>query len=95
MVLERAEVIVKQGMMEEFLEVLRAQALPLTTQFTGCLAFKALRGVEDVDSVMLLAEWESIEMHLASRAEPAHVEFRKIVLPYTSGAKKTVHFAPV
>jgi quinol monooxygenase YgiN len=94
MVLERAEVIIKHGMMEEFLEVLRSRALPLTAQFTGCLSFRALRGIEDVDSVMLLAEWESVEVHIASRAEPAHVEFRKIVLPYTSGAKKTVHFAP-
>jgi quinol monooxygenase YgiN len=94
-VLERAEVIIKPGMMEEFLEVLKTQALPLTAQFTGCLSFRALRGVEDVDSVMLLAEWESIESHLASRPEPAHEQFRQIVLPYTAGAKQTVHFTPV
>jgi len=95
MVLERAEVFIKEGMMEEFLEVLRTQALPLTSTFTGCISFKAMRGVEDVNSVMLLAEWESIEAHLASRPEPAHVKFREIVLPYTAGAAKTVHFAPV
>ena len=44
---------------------------------------------------MLLAEWETIEAHLASRHEPAHAEFRRIVLPYTAGAKQTVHFEPV
>jgi quinol monooxygenase YgiN len=44
---------------------------------------------------MLLAEWESIEAHLASRPEPAHEQFRQIVLPYTAGAKQTVHFTPV
>ena len=92
MVLERAEIIIKPDMMEEFLVVLKEQALPLTAQFTGCLSFRALRGVEDADSVMLLAEWESIEAHLASRPEPAHEEFRRIVLPYTAGAKPTVHF---
>ena len=95
MVLERAEMIIKPGMMEEFLEVLRRDALPLTREFTGCLSFRALRGVEDVDSVMLLAEWESIEAHLASRPEPAHAKFREVVLPYTAGAKQTVHFLPV
>lgn len=95
MVLERAEIFVKPGMMEEFLDVLRQQALPLTAAFTGCLSFRALRGVEDADSVMLLAEWETIEAHLASRHEPAHAEFRRIVLPYTVGAKETVHFEPV
>ena len=95
MILERAEIIIKEGLMNEFLTVLRDQALPLTSQFTGCLSFKALKGVEDADSVMLLAEWESIEAHLASRPEPAHEEFRQLVLPYTAGAKPTVHFEPV
>jgi quinol monooxygenase YgiN len=95
MILERAEVIIKPGMMDEFLEVLRRDALPLTAQFTGCLSFRALRGLEDADSVMLLAEWESLEAHLASRPEPAHARFREIVVPYTAGAKTTVHFLPV
>lgn len=95
MVLERAEIFIKEGMMEEFLEILKSRAIPLTAQFTGCLSFKALRGVEDVNSVMFLAEWDSVEAHLVSRLEPAHARFREIVLPYTSGAKPTVHFGPV
>lgn len=95
MVLERAEVIIKDGKMDEFLEVFVRKALPLTAKFTGLISFKALRGVEDVDSVMFLAEWESVEAHLASRPEPAHEAFRQIVVPYTAGAKQAVHFAPV
>lgn len=95
MVLERAEISVKQGMMDEFLEVFVNQALPLTATFTGLISFTALRGVEDADSVMFLAEWQSVEAHLASRPEPAHEQFRQLVLPYTSGAKQTVHFSPV
>jgi len=94
-VLERAEIFIKEGMMEEFLAVLKAQAIPLTTQFTGCVSFRALRGVEDANSVMFLAEWESIGAHLASRPEPAHAQFRNIVRPYTTGAKPTVHFDPI
>ena len=95
MVLERAEIIVREGMMDELLEVLRTRAVPLAATFTGCLSFKALRGVENPNSVMFLAEWESVEAHLASRPEPAHAEFRNLVLPYTAGAKETVHFAPI
>lgn len=95
MVLERAEVIIKDGLMDEFLEVLANRALPLTETFTGLISFTALRGVEDKDSVMFLAEWESIEAHLESRSEPTHAEFRTIVVPYTAGAKPTVHFTPV
>lgn len=95
MVLERAEIIVKDGMMEEFLQVMVKEALPLTKTFTGILSFEVLRGVEDADNVMFLAQWESIEAHLASRPEPAHARFREVVLPYVVGAKQTVHFAPV
>ena len=95
MVLERAEIVIKDGLMDEFLEVFRAKALPLTSRFTGCLSFRALRGVEEPNSVMFLAEWESVAAHLASRPEPAHEAFRKIVIPCTTGAKATVHFEPL
>lgn len=95
MVLERAEIVIQDGRMDEFLGVLKNKALPLTAQFTGLLSFKALRGVEDANSVMFLAEWVSVEAHLASRPEPAHEQFRQYVLPFTAGAKQTVHFDPV
>lgn len=95
MVLERAEVVIKEGMMEEFLQVLTEKALPLTRTFTGIISFTALRGVEDANNVMFLANWESIEAHLASRPEPTHAEFRTLVFPYVESAKTTVHFMPV
>lgn len=95
MVLERAEIVIKQGLMEEFLQVLSETALPLTKTFTGIVSFTALRGVEDADNVMFLAWWQSIEAHLASRPEPAHAEFRSHVMPYATSSKTTVHFAPV
>jgi quinol monooxygenase YgiN len=92
MILERAEITIKPGMMDEFLEVLTGEAIPLTQTFTGIISFTALRGEEDADNVMFLAEWESLEAHLASRPEPAHARFREVVLPYVSSAKTTVHF---
>jgi quinol monooxygenase YgiN len=95
MILERAEIVVQPGRMAEVLAVLRSEALPLTAQFTGLISFRAFAGVEDADSVMFLAEWESLEAHLASRSEPAHDRFRELLLPFTAGAKPTVHFDPV
>lgn len=95
MVLERAEISVAEGKMDEFLDLFVSEALPLTRQFTGLISFTALRGVEDENSVMFLAEWVSIEAHLASRPEPAHERFRQVVKPYVVGAKQTVHFLPV
>jgi quinol monooxygenase YgiN len=84
MILERAEITIKAGAMDEFLTVLVEQAIPLTQTFTGIISFTALRGEEDADNVMFLAEWQSLEAHLASRPEPAHARFREIVLPYGS-----------
>jgi quinol monooxygenase YgiN len=95
MVLERAEIAIKPGVMEEFLEAFRVQALPLTATFTGCLSFRAFKGVEHPDHVMLLAEWTSLEAHLASHPEPAHARFREIVLPYVDHPIGTVHFEPI
>lgn len=95
MILERAEVTIKPGMMDEFLTVLTGEAIPLTRTFTGIVSFTVLRGEEEADNVMFLAEWGSLEAHLASRPEPAHARFREVVLPYVAGAKPTVHFHPV
>jgi quinol monooxygenase YgiN len=95
MILERAEIFIKEELMDEFLEVFAARALPLTRTFSGCLSFEALRGLEHPDSIMFLTRWESVEAHLASRLEADHTEFRELVLPYTTGAKETVHFAPI
>jgi quinol monooxygenase YgiN len=95
MILERAEIVIKDGMLDEFLTVLVEQAIPLTRTFTGIISFTALRGEEDAGNVMFLAEWESLEAHLASRPEPAHARFREIVLPYVAEARTTVHFHPV
>jgi quinol monooxygenase YgiN len=95
MVLERAEIFIREGVMNEFLEVLVNQAIPLTKDFSGLISWKALRGVEDANSIMILAEWDSIESHVASRPEPAHAEFRRLVVPYTTGAKPTVHFIEI
>jgi quinol monooxygenase YgiN len=95
MILERAEILIKPGMMDALVEVLNTQALPLTATFTGIISFKALRGVENPDAMMFLAEWESLEAHLASRPEPAHARFRELVYPFVDKPVATVHFAPV
>lgn len=95
MILERAEISIKPGLMDEFLSVLAEHAIPLTQTFTGIISFTALRGEEDADNVMFLAEWQSLEAHLKSRPEPAHARFREIVLPYVATAKTTVHFNPI
>ena len=95
MVLERAEITIKPGMMGEFLKVFQSQALPLTATYSGCLSFRAMQCVEYPDRVMFLAEWESIEAHRVSRLEPDHTQFRNLVLPFSAGGAETVHFTVI
>ncbi len=95
MVVERAEFFVKPGMADALVDLLRATALPLTASYTGCQSFKALRGVENPDSIMFLAEWDSVEAHHESRRQPEHVEFRELLIPFAAGANPTVHFEVV
>jgi quinol monooxygenase YgiN len=95
MVLERAEFLAKPDKVDELIEVLKTRALPLTAAYTGCLSFKAMRCVEEPDTIMFLAEWESLEAHLASRHEAAHVAFRDMLLPYAAAGKGTFHFTEI
>ncbi len=93
MVTERAEIYIQPGKMEAFLVEFRAKALPLTETFTGCLSFKALRCEEHPDRVMFLAEWESIEAHLASRqeADPCRVSQRSPALHRRRGGNRALY----
>lgn len=95
MVIERAEFMAKEGMGGEVAELLRTKGLALAATYTGCRSFKALRCVEYPDTIMFLAEWDSIEAHQESRHEPAHVQFRELLLPYAAGARETVHFTEI
>jgi quinol monooxygenase YgiN len=95
MVIERSEFHAQEGKADEVVALIRSRGLALAAQYTGCIAFHAYRCVERPNSIMLLAEWESIEAHLESRQEPAHVEFREMLLPYAAGAEPTVHYTRI
>lgn len=94
-VIERAEFAAREGEGDVVAEILHTRGLPLAATYTGCTSFKALRCVEYPDTFLFLAEWESIEAHELSRQEPAHVEFRSLLLPHAAGARETVHFTEI
>jgi quinol monooxygenase YgiN len=93
--MERSEFQVQDGKADELVELIRSRGLALAAGYTGCTSFKAYQCVEKPNSIMLLAEWVSIEAHLESRSEPAHVEFREMLLPFAAGAEPTVHFTEI
>jgi quinol monooxygenase YgiN len=92
MVLERAEFTAQAGKGDLVAEALRNRGLALAASYVGCQSFKALRCVEDPDTFLFLAEWDSIAAHHASREDPAHAEFRSLLFPHAASARETVHF---
>jgi quinol monooxygenase YgiN len=94
-VIERSEFHLQDGKADEVAALIRSRGLALGAQFTGCTSFQAYQCVEKPNSIMVLAEWASIDAHLESRSEPVHVAFREMLLPYAAGAEPTVHFIEI
>lgn len=85
MLLERAELEIKPGAEEAFLQVMLERGLPLLTAAPGVKWAKIGRGVESPAKFMILAEWESLEAHAAFNQSDAAPGFRQLFAPYAQG----------
>ena len=85
MLVERSDLLVKEGMEEEFATTMRERGNPLLASFPGVLSVSIGRGVENPDKFMLLVEWDSMDAHDAFRNHPNYGPFREILAPYVKG----------
>lgn len=85
MVLERAEIMAKEGTAEAFAAALNERGVPLLAGHQGCRSVKVGRGVENPDKFLLLLEWDSVEAHAAAAQTPRHAEFRDVIGPFAAG----------
>lgn len=85
MVLERAELIARDGMREEFLAVLRDQGAVLLRAIPGCRGVRVGGGVENPQKILLLVDWESLEAHDAFKQMPEYIELAKLMGPFAAG----------
>ena len=83
MLLERAEVTIKEGLEEDFAAVMNDRGLPLLTSVPGVRWAKIGRGVENPAKFLFLVEWESLDAHAAFGKSPANPEFRQLFAPYS------------
>jgi heme-degrading monooxygenase HmoA len=83
MLLERAEVTIREGLEEDFAAVMQDRGLPLLQGVPGVRWAKIGRGVENPAKFLFLVEWESLEAHDAFRQNPVHPEFRQLFAPYS------------
>lgn len=85
MLVERSELLVKDGMEEDFAAAMRERANPLLASLPGVRSVNMGRGVENPDKFVLLVEWESMAAHDAFKDNPNYGPFREIMGPFLKG----------
>lgn len=85
MLVERAEMLIKEGLEEDFAAVMADRGTPLLTCLKGVKSVSLGRGVENPDKFMLLIEWETMDAHIAFTKDPKFAEFKALLSPFAKG----------
>jgi heme-degrading monooxygenase HmoA len=85
MLLERAEILVREGMEKDFAAAMKERGIALLASTQGVESVNLGRGVESPDKFMLLVEWESMEAHIAFTKGPSFTIFREVIGPFSRG----------
>jgi heme-degrading monooxygenase HmoA len=85
MLIERAELLIKDGSEEAFATVMAERGLPLLSSLEGASDVRLGRGVENPRKFMLLITWTSMDAHMAVTKLPVFETFRELIGPFTIG----------
>jgi heme-degrading monooxygenase HmoA len=85
MLLERAELLIKEGMEEAFATAMRERGLALLAGVPGVESVRFGRGVENPGKFMLLVAWQAMDSHLNFSNSPVMKDFRAVIGPYSKG----------
>jgi len=85
MLLERAELLAREGAETAMLEMMTDRGVSLLTAVPGVRAVTLGRGVENPDKFLLLVEWESLAAHEAFSRSPVSDVFRALITPLSRG----------
>ncbi|MCC2962648.1 antibiotic biosynthesis monooxygenase [Massilia sp. IC2-278] len=95
MVIESAELLIKEGMVAEFEAGVR-QATPLFQRARGCHGMWLERGVENPRAYRLLVRWATVEDHnVHFRGSEDFQEWRRLVGHCFDGAPNVSHLETV
>jgi quinol monooxygenase YgiN len=94
MLLERSEIIVKDGMADAFLAAMQQKGCAILLGVGGCLSARVGGGLENPEKILVLVEWESMEAHEAFRELPEYNIFRALIAPFAVGGAME-HFTMV
>ncbi|HMK87160.1 MAG TPA: antibiotic biosynthesis monooxygenase family protein [Steroidobacteraceae bacterium] len=85
MLLERSEVLIKEGLENEFATAMKEHGIALLSRVPGVKSVCVGRGVENPGKFMLLVEWESMEAHTAYGKTPSCGALRELIRPFSKG----------
>jgi len=83
--IERSELLIKEGMEEDFATMMREQGSPLLAGVPGVAAVKFGRGVENPGKFMLTVHWETMDAHTAFNKTSACTDLRQLIRPFSKG----------
>lgn len=85
MLLERAELQIREGMEQEFSAAMATSGLSLLASVPGVRSVRMGRGVENPQKFMLLVEWATMDSHTSFKSSPTMIEFRALLKPFSIG----------
>lgn len=85
MLLERAEILIKEGLEKDFAAAMDDRGLAMLAAVPGLKSVQFGRCVENPSKFMLLVQWESMDAHTAFTKSPIYTPFLKVFGPFSKG----------
>ena len=85
MLLERAEILMREGQEEAFAAAMKDAGIGILSGVPGVMSVNLGRGVENPGKFMLLVEWKNMDAHLAYNKSAASGELRALIRPFSKG----------
>jgi len=85
MLLERSELLIKEGQEEAFSAAMKDEGVGMLASVPGVKSVALGRGVENPGKFMLLIEWENMDAHIAYNKTPVCGEIRALIGRFSRG----------
>jgi quinol monooxygenase YgiN len=85
MLLERSELLIKEGHEAAFAAAMKEKGIGLLASVAGVLSVQVGQGVENPGKFMLLVGWENMAAHAAYNKTPVCQQVRQLIGPFSKG----------
>jgi heme-degrading monooxygenase HmoA len=85
MLLERSELLIREGQEETFCAAMKDKGMGMLASVPGVVSVNIGRGVENPGKFMLLVEWKNMDAHIAYNKTPVSGEIRALIRPFSKG----------